>query len=142
MTSTQAKRSWLEQRRNAPSERSSREWSQVDPRIRAQSFFSARVADARILEKLRAVSDRFSRNEIDQATAQAEISRFLVSEGYDPRNAAISNLASTARINLILQQNAAMAAAVGRYAADTEPENLERWPYWKYHARGDDRTRG
>ncbi len=142
MTSTQAKRSWLEQRKDAPSERSSREWSQVDPRIRAQSFFSARVADARILAKLREVSDRFSRNEIDQATAQAEISRFLVSEGYDPRNAAISNLASTARINLILRQNAAMAAAVGRYAADTEPENLERWPYWKYHARGDDRTRG
>lgn len=142
MTSTQAKRSWLEQRKDAPSERGSREWSREDPRIRAQSFFSARVADARILAKLREVSDRFSRNEIDQATAQAEISRFLVSEGYDPRNAAISNLASTARINLILRQNAAMAAAVGRYAADTEPENLERWPYWKYHARGDDRTRG
>lgn len=142
MTSTQAKRRWLEQRKDAPSERSSREWSQVDPRIRAQSFFSARVVDARILAKLREVSDPFSRNEIDQATAQAEISSFLVSEGFDPRNAAISNLASTARINLILRQNAAMAAAVGRYAADTEPENLERWPYWKYHARGDDRTRG
>lgn len=141
MGSSQARREWLAGRVPVPSARSSAEWAQVPAHLRAHAFFSARVAEKRILERIKSVSDRFSRNEIDFGTAQAEISRFLVSEGYDAENPAISNLASTARINLILRQNAAMAAAVGRYSADMEPESLERWPFWKYHARGDDRTR-
>ena len=141
MGSNQARREWLAGRVPVPSARSSAEWAQVPAHLRAHAFFSARVAEKRILERIKSVSDRFSRNEIDFGTAQAEISRFLVSEGYDAENPAISNLASTARINLILRQNAAMAAAVGRYSADMEPESLERWPFWKYHARGDDRTR-
>lgn len=134
---------WLSKRRNLPNDfHSYREFADAVPAaIRAKCFVVIGVSEPHILSKIREVSDRFSRNEIDFGTAQAEISRFLVSEGYDAENPAISNLASTARINLILRQNAAMAAAVGRYSADMEPESLERWPFWKYHARGDDRTR-
>ena len=44
----------------------------------------------------------------------------------------LSNLASTGRLNLILEQNARMAYAVGRWQEGMDPDIKERFPCWRY----------
>lgn len=43
------------------------------------------------------------------------------------------NLASKARVDLILTQNKRMAVAVGKYAKDRDPVVEARFPSWIYH---------
>jgi len=121
--------------------------------IRNQAFFSARVAEEHILSPLREISDSFSRGEIDLATARAGLKKFLVSDGYlsddgidEPppgvslkewREARkLTNLASTARLNLILRTNAAQAQAVGDYQQMMDPEIMAIFPYLIYRGSG------
>ena len=113
----------------------------VEPKIRAQAFFSARVAEAHILEKLRAVSDGYSRGELSLGEARNMLKDFLRAEGYDPHQAGLRNLASTARLNLILKQNAAMAHAAAEWKRMHDPAAMKVFPYVRYHARQDRRTR-
>ena len=42
------------------------------------------------------------------------------------------NLASTSRLNLILEQNARMGYAVGRWQEGMDPDIKERFPCWRY----------
>ena len=132
MTFDQANR-WLANRVNLPTKRGSAEISREIPvKVRAHCFFSVRVAEARILERLREVSDAFSRHEIGLAEARTKLKEFLIGEnGYQP-GTGLTNLASTARLNLILEQNARMAAAVGMYQAGRDPDIEERFPCWRY----------
>jgi len=113
----------------------------VEPRIKAQAFFSARVAEAHILDRLREVSDGYSRGEFGLGEARNRLKDFLRGEGYDPHQAGMRNLASTARLNLILKQNAAMANAAAEWQRMHSPEAMKVFPYVRYHARHDDRTR-
>jgi len=53
----------------------------------------------------------------------------------------VSNLASTARLDLILTQNARMASAVGQREVSMDPDIMERWPYYRFVAVKDGRTR-
>lgn len=133
---------WLSKRANLTTVMGSKElaaeWTE---KARAQAFFSARVAEGHILDRLRKVSDAFSRGEIGQAEARTELKKFLLREGYDPKQAGLRNLASTARLNLILEQNARMAAAVGQYQAGMDPDMLEAFPYWRYISRNDEMVR-
>ena len=124
---------WLSKRANLTTAMGSRELAETwTAKARAQAFFSARVAEGHILDRLRQVSDAFSRGEIGQAEARTELKKFLLREGYDPKQAGLRNLASTARLNLILEQNARMAAAVGQYQAGMDPDIKERFPCWRY----------
>ena len=52
--------------------------------------------------------------------------------GYDPQDGSLTNLASTSRLNLILEQNARMAYAVGRWQEGMDPDIKERFPCWRY----------
>ena len=113
----------------------------IPSRIKAQSFFSARVSEARILERLRTISDGFSRGEFGLGEARVKLKEFLQSEGYNPHEAGLKNLASTARLNLILNQNATMAKATADYHRMHKAENMKIFPYVRYHARQDGRTR-
>ena len=115
--------------------------SQVPANIKAQAFFSARVAEARILERLRSVSDQYSRGEIGLGEARNALKDFLKAEGYNPHKAGLKNLASTARLNLILKQNAAMAHAAGEWKRMHDPDAMKVFPYVRYHSRGDSRSR-
>lgn len=115
--------------------------SQVSPQIKAQAFFSARVAEARILERLRSVSDQYSRGEIGLGEARNALKDFLKAEGYNPHQAGLKNLASTARLNLILKQNAAMAHSAGEWKRMHDPDAMKVFPYVRYHSRGDSRSR-
>ena len=114
---------------------------ELSPKIKAQSFFSARVAESHILDRMREVSDRYSRGEIGLGEARNELKDFLAAEGYDPHQGGLRNLASTARLNLVLKQNAAMANAAAEWKRMHDPDAMKVFPYVRYCARGDARTR-
>lgn len=135
--------SYISRRVNLPTEKSHAEIvSDMEPKIKAQSFFSARVAEAHILDKLREVSDGYSRGEFGLGEARNKLKDFLRGEGYDPHQAGLRNLASTARLNLILKQNAAMAHSAAEWKRMHDPDAMKVFPYVRYHARNDSRTRG
>ena len=103
--------------------------------IRTHCFFSARVAETRILDRLREISDAYGSGELGLAESREKIKRMLdtdYSGVYDRDNPKITNLASTARLDLVMRQNAAMGAAVGRYEVSRDPDIEERWPAWRY----------
>ena len=106
----------------------------LDPKIRAQAFFSARVAEAHILDRLREVSDAYSRGECGLGEARNRLKDFLRAEGYDPHQGGLRNLASTARLNLILEQNAAMTHAAAEWKRMHDPDAMKVFPYVRYHA--------
>ena len=113
----------------------------LEPKIKAQAFFSARVAEARILERLRSVTDAYSRGEMGVGEARNILKDFLKAEGYDPHQAGLRNLAGTARLNLILKQNAAMTHAAAEWKRMHDPDAMKVFPYVRYHARSDRKTR-
>ncbi|MDD5698482.1 MAG: hypothetical protein PHH77_07680 [Victivallaceae bacterium] len=145
---------WLAARVNVPTGMDSRNLAlskNFQSKVRANCFFSAKVAEAHILERLRSVSDSHSRGEINLSTARAQLKSFLAGHGYSPDDVSaqdkppagvdlkawkeakkLSNLASTARLNLILTQNAAMARAVGARQVAFDPDILKRFPYYHY----------
>lgn len=129
----QAANTYLRDRVSVPTNMSSRELSATMlPEIRAQSFFSARVAEARVLEKLRDVSDRYSAGKMDAATARLEIKNWLkVKDNVKDENIRDA-LMQTSRLNLILNQNSMQAAAVGRRELALDPEVYEALPYYRY----------
>ena len=134
---------FIQNRVNMPTEKSHAELvSGVASQIKARAFFSARVAEAHILDRLRDVSDRYSRGEMGLGEARNILKDFLRGEGLDPHQAGMRNLASTARLNLILRQNAAMAKAAGEWKRMHDPDQLAVFPYVRYHSRNDGRTRG
>ena len=134
-TSFDARERWLKNRIALPTELSSRAIAErLMPKIRAQAFFSARVAEARIAEAIKEISDRYSMGEIEFAEARTALKRLAVGNNLDDGSNSLKNLGSLARIDLILQQNAAMAAAVGQYEAGMDPDIKERFPCWRYIA--------
>lgn len=137
-----AQRNYIEKRVNMPTKKSHAEIVRdVDAGTKARSFWSARVVDARRLEKIREVSDAYSRGEFGLGEARNILKDYLKAEGYDPHEAGIRNLASTGRLNLILKQNAAMAHSAGEWARMHDPDAMAVFPYVRYHARNDSRTR-
>ncbi|MCX6984703.1 MAG: phage minor head protein, partial [Lentisphaerae bacterium] len=83
-------------------------------------------------EKLRDVSDRYSAGQMDAATARLEIKNWL-KVGDNVKDESIREaLMSTARLDLILNQNQMMAAAVGARELALDPEIYEALPYYRY----------
>ncbi|MBO7329272.1 MAG: hypothetical protein J6W00_10940 [Lentisphaeria bacterium] len=134
-TSFDARERWIKNRVTLPTKLSSRAIAErLMPKIRAQAFFSARVAEARIAEAIKEISDRYSMGEIEFAEARTALKRLAVGNNLDDGSSSLKNLGSLARIDLILQQNALMAAAVGQYEAGMDPDIKERFPCWRYIA--------
>lgn len=112
-------------------------WQSADipAKIRAQMFFSATVADARVLEKIREVTTAYFRGELGLSEARKRFAQWIDARGIgDPTDRRISNIASAGRIDLILSQQAKMGAAVGRYQVSRDPDIEERYPCWRYIA--------
>lgn len=132
----EAARDFLRSRLSMPTEMTSRMLGEeVESAVRAHCFFSARVAEGHVLERLRGISDAYGRGEIDLATA-----RMRFKEWYDQAKPGqrfadeekITNVSSTMRLNLVFRQSAAMAQGLGRYQVSRDPEIEERWPCWRY----------
>ena len=134
--------SLIQSRTNLPNDLNTRQISvMIPPKIRAQSFFSARVAEGHILDKLREITDGYSRGDFGLGEARNKLKEFLWGEGYDRHLRTMQNLASTARLNLILKQNAAMAHAAAEWKRMHDPDAMKVYPYVRYHARTDRRCR-
>ncbi len=153
---------WLASRVNLPTGKSSLEIAlDIPEKVRAHAFFSATVAEADILDKIRKTVDAFSRGEMNLAQARTELKLMLATSGYgyvpsdvaDPAAGpppgvdeedwkeakSIRNLGSTRRLDLILRQNASMAQAVGERETFMDPDLMERWPYVRYCSLDDAR---
>ena len=113
----------------------------VEAKIRAQAFFSARVSQAHILERWRRFSDGYSRGEYSLGEARNILKDFLKGEGYDPKIAGMKNLASTGRLNLVLRQNSSMCHAAAEWKRMHDPDAMKVFPFVRYHCRGDRKTR-
>ena len=128
---------WANSRKNLLTTMGSSELADALPvAIRVNSFFSAKVAEARILDKLREVSDAYNSGSLGHSEARVMIKDFLGATSDKSDKSAqsdLSSLASTARLDLILNQQEAMFAAVGQYAAGMDPDVKERFPCWEYH---------
>ena len=130
-----AEKNFIQNRVNLPTSKTSSEISRdIPPEIRARAFFSARVAEAHILERFRKISDAYSSGRISRDEARHLLRQYAVAAGKDDGTESLKNLASTARLNLILDQNAKMARAVGQYEAMHRPANLQMFPYVIYRA--------
>lgn len=135
MPQESARSNYIRNRVNLPTAKSSAEIARDIPAaIRAQSFFSARVADARVLDYFRTTLDSYLTGKIGRDECRALMRECARVNGKDDGTEALRNLASTARLELIIDQNAKMAKAVGVYERMYSPGNLEAFPYVIYHA--------
>ncbi|MDT8389428.1 MAG: phage minor head protein [Lentisphaeria bacterium] len=154
---------WLASRVNYPTKMTSAKLAldpEFDARVRMHCFFSAKVNDANVLEDIRTELADYAAGTADKATARWRIKTALARHGYNAddvgmtdtppagmdedewkKRKAITNLASTRRVDLILDQNARMAWAAGRDEVSLQPAVMERWPYWRYLSRDDGRER-
>lgn len=131
-----AAREFLRKRLQMPTEMTSRVIAdEIPAQVRAHCFFSARVAEGHVLDRLRDISDAYGRGEIDLASARLKFKQWYDLDKPGQRfvdEEKITNIASTMRLNLVFRQNAAMAAGVGRYQVSRDPAVEERWPAWRY----------
>lgn len=120
---------------------------QVPEQIRAHAFFSAKVASAQILGNFKALVEKYSAGEIGLAEARLGMKQFLVSQGVgieDPEAGAdkdVRKLGSTARLNLIVLQNAKMQNARAQRAIGELPEVMEFLPNYRFVANTDRHAR-
>ena len=99
--------------------------------ILRRSVFSARMASATYLAKVREVCAQVSEGSINQATARARLLETLSQMGHSPLDdGGLTNPASIRRLNLIVDTQRQMAASVSRIQTQT-PAVLERWPAWE-----------
>ena len=99
--------------------------------ILRRSVFSARMASATYLAKIRDVCSRVLAGEINQATAVLELTQTLADMGHSPQDGnGIDNPASLRRLNLIVDTQTQMAASVARIDNETEG-TIARWPAWE-----------
>jgi hypothetical protein len=125
----------IQDRTNLPTDMTSKAISRtISPKIRAQSFFSARVAEANILSRFREITDSYMTGRIGRDEARNLMLEYARANNRDDGTRAITNLASSARLNLIIDQNASMARAVGDYERMYSPANKKVFPYVIYHA--------
>ena len=99
--------------------------------ILRRSVFSARMASATYLAKIRDVCSRVLAGEINQATAVLELTQTLADMGHSPQDGTgLDNPASLRRLNLIVDTQTQMAASVARIDNETEG-TIARWPAWE-----------
>ncbi len=122
-------------------------------KVKMHAFFSAQVTQANVLEEFKRQAESVARGEMGYNEARNRMQSFLAAqgvgqveldkeaEGYDPKAAGMSNIASTRRIELILRQNVDMARSVGRKQVSESPGVVAAYPYYRYIARMDKRTR-
>ena len=82
-----------------------------------------------MLDYYRATLDDYLKGGIGRDECRNRMRRFAREHGLDNGSNALTNIASSSRLNLIIDQNAKMAKAVGVYERMYSPGNLEAFPY-------------
>ena len=104
---------------------------QIAADILRRSVFSARMASATYLARIRDVCARMLSGEINQATAVKDLMQELQAMGHSPLDdGGLSNPASLRRLNLIGDTQTQMAASVARIDNQTEA-TVMLWPAWE-----------
>ena len=104
---------------------------QVAADILRRSVFSARMESARYLARIREACAQMMEGRMSQATARDILGGILERMGLSPQDGGgISNPASLARLNLIIETQTQMAASVARLSEQT-PAVLDMWPAWE-----------
>lgn len=139
-----AAQDWFQRKASLPTDLSARELSnQLPAPIRGQAFFSAKVANAHILENLRAAAQEVLDGKRSPQDGVSMLKRYLAAQGYGiptpntKEDRDLANLASHHRLRLILNQNVDMANAVGQRTISEHPFVQERFPNYRYIANTD-----
>lgn len=100
----------------------------IAPEIRERSMFSAGVMEAEKLQDMDDMIGALLRGETDRATARTELKRRFGTLGSEVDEADLTDLASDARLNLILDTNVDQAAGYGSWAQGQDEAILDQWP--------------
>jgi SPP1 gp7 family putative phage head morphogenesis protein len=158
-----AANAWLQSRVTVPTGLTSAQLALAPdfaPQVRMHAFFSAQQTQVNVLEALRSEVADFASGKTDLASARARLKTFLARQGIAADDVSTSatppagiseedwaarrsleNIASTRRLNLILETNAFQAHALGNRQISFDPDILQRWPYYRYIAVKDGATR-
>ena len=99
--------------------------------ILRRSVFSARMASASYLAKVREVCTLLSAGKINEADARSQLLAVLEQMGHSPQDeGGLRNPASIRRLNLILETQTAMASSVARLSGQTEA-TANLFPAWQ-----------
>lgn len=99
--------------------------------ILRRSIFSARMASASYLAKVREVCALISSGKINAADARAKLLSVLEQMGHSPLDdGGLKNPASIRRLNLIIETQTQMASSVARVSEQTEA-TLDLYPAWE-----------
>ena len=104
---------------------------QIAGDILRRSVFSARMASASYLAKIREVCTKVSSGEINAADARAQLLTVLGQMGHSPLDeGGLTNPASIRRLNLIIDTQTQMASSVARLSEQTEA-TVNLFPAWE-----------
>ena len=99
--------------------------------ILRRSIFSARMASATYLAKIREVCTAMAAGSINAADARAQLLSILEQMGHSPQDeGGLKNPASIRRLNLILDTQTQMASSVARLSEQTDA-TLNLFPAWE-----------
>ena len=105
--------------------------SQIAADILRRSVFSARMAPAPYLARIREVATAMAAGEINRADARAQLLTVLEQMGHSPQDdGGLRNPASIRRLNLILDTQTQMASSVARISEQTDA-TLNLFPAWE-----------
>ena len=136
-----AQQQWLENRLNVCTAMTFEELTKLPLVVRCNMFFTwDGIDDESLLSSFRRISDDYNTGKIGRDEARASMMEYARENGRDDGTNDLRNLASTARLNLIIDQNASMAHAVGEYERMYSPSALRVFPYMRYQASEDDPT--
>jgi SPP1 gp7 family putative phage head morphogenesis protein len=121
---------------------------------KARAFFSARVSKADVLEGMRKRILQVAEGKMSAQQARYWIREFLTTDGASALremgflageedmndNNRLSELGSTRRLKLIIEQNVRNAQAAGEYDGFVETKSV--YPYAEYKTAGDEKVRG
>lgn len=138
----------LDQRNLLPTTGNSAQLAALPAALRDESLFSAKVADARILQAARDRIAGVLQPEgkapgayMDVARAREDLRHVLASMGYAPekgKEGSIEDLTSRGRLDLIVKTNVAMARGRGQWTATQDADVLDEWPCQELY-RAEDR---
>lgn len=122
-----------------PSVRSTADWNRVAPEVRSASFFSAKVENARFLDRAKHLIEQHLAEARDESGklklgSRAEFTQkmrsFMEREGMDTNygDRRITNLASLNRLHLIFDTNVRQGYGYAHYSQGMSPLVLDRWP--------------
>lgn len=107
------------------------ELARIHEAIRERALFSARIANAEVLQSLDKILSRYLAGELDLASARLELRAAMRANGLwsEPgHEGTLRDFQSDERINLIVEMNSGFAAGYGNFIHDQQAPILDEWP--------------